>query len=299
MHLDRLKSFRLHGVSKFFHTVFMVVTYPLRHWFRFLIFVFILVVIAGAVPMSQGIRWNEIPGWYVRLFAQTREQLPDFGLSSDQEKPAEKFHFKEVAAPAIIHKRSEKASDNYWPEPEPRAEKAPTVRRAFTHAPKMGQRMGMRAQSDEAQIRPVIRSRTQKQTDSAVKFRTAPKLKTSATANVQPEKPKASYYRKDPNLPLVYEDEPAEIKGAVMVFSANDLTVGDYYLYLYGIYTDPKKYDAEKARRYLEELTAGKVVNCKIVAYTHQNIATGVCFLNGRSINRNLVDAGFADNIAL
>jgi len=299
MKLDRLKSIRLHGAGKFFHTVFMVVTYPLRHVFRFLILVFILAVIAAAIPMSQGTRWNEIPGWYAELFTQTRQQLPDFGLSSDQEKPAEEFHFKEVAAPAIIHKRS--ASANFWPEPEPRADKAPTVRRAFTRAPKLGQRMEMKSQSDEAELKPASIPTAQNRVTSGNKFKAGAgaKIQASIAASSQPAEQKASYYRKDPSLPLVYEDEPTEIKGAVMVFSANDLTVGDYYLYLYGIYTDPKKYDAEKARQYLEELTAGKVVNCKIVAYTHQNIATGVCFLNGRSINRNLVDAGFADNIAL
>lgn len=35
MDLIRLKTFRLHGAAKFFHTLFMIVTYPLRHIFVF------------------------------------------------------------------------------------------------------------------------------------------------------------------------------------------------------------------------------------------------------------------------
>ena len=68
---------------------------------------------------------------------------------------------------------------------------------------------------------------------------------------------------------------------------------------LYGIYTDPAKYNQDDANQYLKELADGKILECKILAYTYRNIATGVCFLDGRSVNRNLVDAGFADNVAL
>ena len=97
----------------------------------------------------------------------------------------------------------------------------------------------------------------------------------------------------------MYEDTPTTVEGETFVFSANEISVGNTYIILYGIYTDPEKYNQDEAGQYLKELADGKMSECKIVAYTQHNIATGVCFLDGRSINQNLVDAGFADNIAL
>ena len=116
---------------------------------------------------------------------------------------------------------------------------------------------------------------------------------------VAPELPASKYYRRDDTLPLVYEDTPQTVKGETFVFSANEISVGNTYIILYGIYTDPEKYNQEDANQYLKELADGKMLECKIVAYTLHSIATGVCFLDGRSINQNLVDAGFADNVAL
>ena len=54
-----------------------------------------------------------------------------------------------------------------------------------------------------------------------------------------------------------------------------------------------------KANVYLKELADKKTLECEIVAYTYQNHATAICFLDGMSINQNLVDAGFATDVAL
>lgn len=106
-------------------------------------------------------------------------------------------------------------------------------------------------------------------------------------------------YRKIDSLPLKYEETPQHIEGTAIIFSANDLSVGDNYVILYGIYTNEEKYNPDEAAEYLKELAEQKHIECDIVAYTYQNYATALCYIDGKSINQNLVDAGFADNIAL
>ena len=63
--------------------------------------------------------------------------------------------------------------------------------------------------------------------------------------------------------------------------------------------SNEEKYNPDEAAEYLKELAEQKHIECDIVAYTYQNYATALCYIDGKSINQNLVDAGFADNIAL
>ena len=65
MDLIRLKTFRLHGAAKFFHTLFMIVTYPLRHIFVFLTSVVIFLAVLIALPMLFGISAEHIGDWYM------------------------------------------------------------------------------------------------------------------------------------------------------------------------------------------------------------------------------------------
>lgn len=284
MELDRLKDIRLSGLGRVLHKLVMILTYPFRHIFKFLGLVVVLMVFLAAVPMIQGVRSDRILNWYLESYYRIMDGfgggLPEIAPYPDGKAPAasekqalpvaeaEKPVFKEVAAPAVIRKNPV----------QPAGDNGKFRRKAF------------KKQTDAETFRRINVA------EAPAGKAAVPALKQETAAS--PRKAE-SYYRKDDSLPLVYEENPAEISGDAMVFSANDLTVGNNYLFLYGIYTDPEKYDTEKAREYLEQLLQNKTVSCRIVAYTYQNIATGVCFLDGKSINRLLVDAGFADNVAL
>lgn len=276
MELDRFKDVKLHGIGKILHQIVLILTYPFRHIFKFLAFLFVAGVILASIPMMKGVSYTHIVDWYLLRYHEAKKEAEsNMTVETTPVLPAESEKvFKEVAAPKIIrkHPAAENSGHN-------------GARRAFKRAEAPFRRI-------EVKEKPEMSVTVEKPSlnEQVIKNQALPKVESNNQNR---------YYRIDKTLPLVYEDNPVQIEGRALVFSANDLTVGDTYLYLYGVYTDPQKYDMQKAVQYLEELTNGKTLVCQLVAYTYQNIATGVCFLDGRSVNQNLVDAGFADNIAL
>lgn len=305
MDLVRLKSIRLHGLSKFFHKVFMFLTYPLRHIFIFSTCVIIFLAVLIALPLLFGVSANHIGDWYLlkcnknNICTEIQEKIE----KAVKKEPAE------VSAPKII--RAQQVEDT---------EAMKESRRVFkkTDAPiapedaeleseikpkKQYKIMNIKKNPpiSRAEVMPEVVKAESKTVEPVVVSQPVvlPALQPEKPVVVAPELPASKYYRRDDTLPLVYEDTPQTVKGETFVFSANEISVGNTYIILYGIYTDPEKYNQDEAGQYLKELADGKMSECKIVAYTQHNIATGVCFLDGRSINQNLVDAGFADNIAL
>lgn len=305
MDLIRLKSIRLHGFNKFLHSVFMVVTYPVRHIFIFSICVIIFLAVLIALPLLFGVSANHIGDWYLlkcnknNICTEIQEKIE----KAVKKEPAE------VSAPKII--RAQQVEDT---------EAMKESRRVFkkTDAPiapedaeleseikpkKQYKIMNIKKNPpiSRAEVMPEVVKAESKTVEPVVVSQPVvlPALQPEKTVVVAPELPASKYYRRDDTLPLVYEDTPQTVKGETFVFSANEISVGNTYIILYGIYTDPEKYNQDDANQYLKELADGKMLECKIVAYTQHNIATGVCFLDGRSINQNLVDAGFADNVAL
>lgn len=100
-------------------------------------------------------------------------------------------------------------------------------------------------------------------------------------------------------LPLIYIKNSIAIEGAAEVQNANEMVVNGTYVFLYGIYVDPNLPKGIEAKKYLEMLVKDKKVHCDIVAYTYQEIATALCYVDGESINQKLVDEGFSKNVAL
>ena len=116
---------------------------------------------------------------------------------------------------------------------------------------------------------------------------------------LEEQAPALLLYRKVEGLGLNYLKTPILLEGEAVVYGANELYVKDTYLYLYGIYTDPIKYDDQEVTQYMRDLASGQNLQCLIVAYTADNVATGLCFLGDENLNQKLVDKNMADNIAL
>ncbi len=295
MDLIRLKTFRLHGAAKFFHTLFMIITYPLRHIFIFLTCVVIFLAVLIALPMLFGISAEHIGDWYMLKCGENNicTAIQDNLEKVTKKEPAE------VSAPKII--RAQPVEEN----------------EAMLESRQVFKKAGAPVAPEDAESEPESKPKKQYKImnikknppisraevmPTVIKAENSQEVKlpeVAAENKAEPELPASQYYRRDDSLPLTYEDNPATVKGETFVFSANEISVGNTYMILYGIYTDPTKYNQDEANQYLRELADGKMLECKIVAYTYRNIATGVCFLDGRSVNRNLVDAGFADNVAL
>lgn len=100
-------------------------------------------------------------------------------------------------------------------------------------------------------------------------------------------------------LPLVYLKDPVSVSGKALVQNANEIIVDGTYIFLYGIYVDPNLPKGIEAKKYLEQFVKDKVVRCDIVAYTYQDIATALCYVDDDSINQRLVDEEFSRNVAL
>lgn len=101
------------------------------------------------------------------------------------------------------------------------------------------------------------------------------------------------------NLPLIYLDEPKEVIGVTKVYNANEIEVDGTYIFLYGIYVNPETELGLEAKKFLENVVKNQVVRCSIVAYTFQDIATGMCYVGGENINQMLVTHKFSKNVAL
>ena len=88
MELDRLKDIKIHGMAKFFHWIFMTLTYPLRHPFRFIIFLLAIALALLAVPLAQHVPLKNTLSWY---------------FSQNQNISVEPHHKKGLPQPKVLH----------------------------------------------------------------------------------------------------------------------------------------------------------------------------------------------------
>lgn len=294
MDFGRLKDIKIHGWGKVLHIIVMGLTYPLRHFFKFLAFLLVFIVILMAIPMMFGVSYKDIPSWYLLRYDETkaseqREIQPDTSVKTTVAEPE---NIKEVSAPKVVHVNSPATavtatgSGRRQAFKKVEAEPMETPRRTY-------QTMKINSENEAENPRRELALTIAENVGTAEDEKRKPAM----AQRLSPEDD--LHYRKIDTLPLVYEDNPQKISGQTFVFSANEMSVGDTYIILYGVYTDPRKYDQAKAHQYMKELADGKMMVCRIVAYTYQNMATAICFLDGRNVNQNLVDAGFADNVAL
>lgn len=282
MEMDHVKDMRVKGAGKFFYGLVMLITYPLRHFFKFIGFILVSTVFLAAVPMSQGVSYRHVLDWYLLRYQDAEDKLSGQIKVFELDVPADDnpARFKEVSAPKIIRKAQHKSPDDV----RRRVFKRPPIKLPQEDIPQASS--GLVASNT---VMPVKKSRV---------IEPEKPLPTIRQDQSETEMPAPTIqYRKDLSLDLMYEETPKEVIGKTYVFNAGEMAVGDAYIILYGI--DIKKENDAKGFLYLKELADGKELSCMIVAYTKENIPTGICFLDGRSINRNMVDAGFADNIAL
>jgi hypothetical protein len=109
-----------------------------------------------------------------------------------------------------------------------------------------------------------------------------------------------NYYTKIRSADLAYLDVPEIFEGDVRVIGPNSLYVGDDFVFLYGIYSHPRRHDIKAATGYLQNITQGRRVYCIAVAYSRKTSSpTALCFVNGVLINKSLTEHNLAKNVAL
>ena len=307
MKFESLKGVRLQGIGKSIHKFFLMITYPFRHSFKFLGFVIVGVVFFAAVPMIRGVSFGHILDWYMLKYDEVKTK--SISMVADKPEPIErkiknafKKEFKLKKA-EYVQKPSSVTDTQKSVEQKKASDKKEQVARKifklnsnpFRHA-SVKNTWSKKKEVVEDDTKLIVPEEKIEQVETSydniiqtddVKLVQLPQIKDELS------------YRKLDTLQLEYEENPEHINGLALVFGPNDMAVGDRYVVLYGIYTDNEKHDVNQAVTYMKELADKKEIECDIVAYTKEHHAAAICFLDGKNINKNMVDAGFADNIAL
>ena len=251
------------GFKGFLHRTAMFLLYPLR---KPLIF-FPLLILLYLIPTFIGARPSEVHVWYWNKIKSAYNSAA--GVVSDKVNPW--FADKEEAVPELGGKAlPERGIDQLV------GMRQKAVRRQMFEKAKSAPQAVDILENEE--VVPVSEIKRDEQPQPAAG---------SATITVSQK------------LPLVYLKDPVPVSGKALVQNANEIIVDGTYIFLYGIYVDPNLPKGIEAKKYLEQFVKDKVVRCDIVAYTYQDIATALCYVDDDSINQRLVDEEFSRNVAL
>jgi len=256
------------GIIKWLNKIIRFILFPLIHplWFVFLLFLGVGILFAW--PLYNGVQPKDISSWYLKQLSDGYRQLENTNQNISQNLKSVTEQIKRL------------------PPVRPNAADLPDNNQIIDYeTPQMLNRRIFEA----AQTIPI----DVKATLEAV----APKPEKSDS---KPQKTIDYFkFRRNSKLPLKYLDEPIVLSGVAKVINSNELFVEDKSLFLYGIYANPASEKGEKALDYLIKNVQGKIIMCKIVAYTNNLIPTAVCALEGYSLNQKLVDLKYSQDVSL
>lgn len=292
---------RMSGFSGLIHKLVMLITWPLRHWKFLLISILVLVIVAVAVPLISGAKLTEIPAWYqakmthpfltviknnVANITQSTEQKISESVNSVKDKVQQIA--PEVIKPAVKEEnKKEKIRFTSW-------NVAKFNKAKYQQQKSKKQKVTLKSPTF-AELKEETASKQENMAEQVMD-----EAQQEATTQPYYDGNLADYYTVRRDLDLIYLTESEKLYGQVDVVGANSLYINNTYIYLYGIYTNPDIYNEQAARLYLEKLIDNQPVHCDVVAYSVQSqTPTALCFIEGKLINQELVDAQYAANIAL
>lgn len=281
MQFESLRDLRMKGLNKFVHGCLMFVTYPIRHFFKFLLFLIVVLLIALIVfPLTQKVEWKDLPTWYKTKYEETvLVKLKDI---------KGQLFSKDVKRLKIGKKNITNSSQSLKNSENKKQESLSSSSQENKH--------------QKYEVWNIQQKPAKSETVTPKKFvqkEVVPVLK-EQVIETKPEvkvvQPILSFKRIDD---LSYFDTPRVVEGIAIVYGPNELYIGDTYMYLYGIYTNEYQYDLRAAGDYLRQLIVNESIRCYIVAETKDNIPTGICFKGDQNLNQQMIDAHYADDVAL
>lgn len=262
------ESIRLRGWKKFFHGLFLFVTFPIR---KPLIFVPIL-MFGYLAPTFMGAKPTEVHLWY---WHKIKSQGYDIGtsISEKTQKILPDVDKLKITIPELKNiSRSTLDTDESDEETD--------------LTPK--------------QIRRQIFEKSKETPNTIDALRTAQlQEEKMLRQNKEPTKNISQDENNQKKLPLVYINNEEKISGRAEVVNANELNFSGKTYFLHGIYVDPSSETGVEAKQYLQSIIAQNIITCQIKAYTYQGVGTIICFVNGENINWLLVKRGYSQNIDL
>lgn len=272
------------GFKGFLHRTAMFLLYPLR---KPLIF-FPLLILLYLIPTFIGARPSEVHVWYWNKIKSAYNSAA--GVVSDKVNPW--FANKEEATPELGGKvLPERGIDQLV------GMRQKAVRRQMFEKAKSAPQAVDILENEEVVPVSEIKRDEQPQPAADVVQEYNDKISELSSRNTAPAG--SATITVSQKLPLVYLKDPVPVSGKALVQNANEIIVDGTYIFLYGIYVDPNLPKGIEAKKYLEQFVKDKVVRCDIVAYTYQDIATALCYVDDDSINQRLVDEEFSRNVAL
>lgn len=274
----------MRGWGAFFHKIAMFFLFPLRKPLIFFPLLFILFL----APTFQGVKPAEVHLWYWGKIKQYATVASDFVSQKGKEVLPKEFKIKipvidkEEPAPKGIDKLVE-----------------------FPAVDVNANRRAIFEKASGAPVQPVDIMESHSEIEE--NFVAEPEVNGENLTDFEVQKPEVivaeAVHEVKPKvkrtLPLIYLDEPKEINGVTKVYNANELEVDGTYIFLYGIYVNPDTELGIEAKKFLEEVVKNQIVRCSIVAYTFQDIATGMCYIGNQNLNQMLVTRKFSKNVAL
>ena len=287
----------LRGWSAFFHRLVMILLFPLR---KPLIFFPILLILFLA-PTFCGVKPAEVHAWYWGKIKSYTASAFLFVKNETKKALPDNFQLK---LPLSDDDTEVKGMDKLVDYP---VEDVNAKRKAMFERASGGMRQPVDIENNEVQTealsqeQELLAEKALAKLAEQVLSQTQPEEKVkAATDNLEPTKKEEKKETVVPKkLPLIYLDEPKEVIGAVKIYNANELEVDGIYIFLYGIYVNPDTNEGVEAKQFLESYLKNQIVRCSIVAYTFQDVATGMCYVGGENINKLLVDKKFSKNVAL
>ena len=272
------------GFKGFLHRTAMFLLYPLR---KPLIF-FPLLILLYLIPTFIGARPSEVHVWYWNKIKSAYNSAA--GVVSDKVNPW--FADKEEAVPELGGKAlPERGIDQLV------GMRQKAVRRQMFEKAKSAPQAVDILENEE--VVPVSEIKRDEQPQPAAGVVQEYNDKISELSSRNTASAGSATITVSQKLPLVYLKDPVPVSGKALVQNANEIIVDGTYIFLYGIYVDPNLPKGIEAKKYLEQFVKDKVVRCDIVAYTYQDIATALCYVDDDSINQRLVDEEFSRNVAL
>ena len=272
------------GFKGFLHRTAMFLLYPLR---KPLIF-FPLLILLYLIPTFIGARPSEVHVWYWNKIKSAYNSAA--GVVSDKVNPW--FADKEEAVPELGGKAlPERGIDQLV------GMRQKAVRRQMFEKAKSAPQAVDILENEE--VVPVSEIKRDEQPQPAADVVQEYNDKISELSSRNTSSAGSATITVSQKLPLVYLKDPVPVSGKALVQNANEIIVDGTYIFLYGIYVDPNLPKGIEAKKYLEQIVKDKVVRCDNVAYTYQDIATALCYVDDDSINQRLVDEEFSRNVAL
>ncbi len=272
---------QISGATGVFHKIVMFITYPFRKPLRCLFFLAALGAIVYFIPVIYGVKPEKVYDWYVKLVHDVNEQI------------------------IIPHTQKEKGTDTLV-ESNYATGQREIRRQMFVKASgRAPQKVDVLAEeaSEVVNIGDIRRAE-----DNAENYDEQPITPEKTTVEEQSNVVAVQHpvvtedfdYRRHYGEfdSLNYLNEPVEVRGTAKIHNANELTVNDTYIFLYGIYSNPLNGRGVKAGVFLKNLVKDEEVLCQILAYTKEGqVATAECYVGETDINNLMVKNGFSDKV--